>query len=221
MWPHLDKFQTFAVLLEVVQAVFIGIYYQQIGEPQGLFVSEILFTEMAYKICMTFFVFVQLVMCGLYLYRFWPSVATVVGYIGIAAGIGGWLSLNDRYMNESGKTTFTHHAGTIVFLLGAVFYVSAIMTTMWDLISHSCWSGNLGRNMLVYLVIALWAGTIAMGITFMDGAFANGLEKSWIYEHTTFLLFTLTHVFLFMLISPDPRKPAHGYTPLPGAEVAV
>lgn len=202
-WTGLDCFQIFAIIWESAQLLFIGIYYALVAVPQHDYVSEILFDNLTYKICMTFFVFVQMVLCGLYLSRFGATVATVLGYVGVACGISGWLALNDQYT----QNIFTHDVGLIVFLLGCVFYVFAVMWTMWDMIVHSCAPGHMARNALVYIIIILWMVTIAMALVYLDGALANGIKDSWIPEHFTFMTFTLTHVFIFMLISPNPTRP--------------
>ena len=202
-WIELDPFQIFAIIWEIAQTIFIGIFYVLVAEPQHDYVSEILFDSLSYKICMTFFVFVQMVLCGLYLYRFGLSVATVVGIIGIACGISGWLALNDRYT----QNIFTHDVGLIVFLLGCVFYMAAITYTIWNKITNLCAPDRMLEHVLVVATLLTWVVTVALALVFLDGALANGIKDSWIPEHFTFMTFTLTHVFLFTLISPNPARP--------------
>jgi len=186
----LDAYQTTAVTIGCIEVIFIGVYYNTYGEGSEMYVSDILFAVLPYKILMSIFVGLQSIMCFLFvcrvysqsLFLFWAEVCSLV------ACIVGWATLNSKYLQADGETSDVHRYGTLVFMIGMISYFLLLVYTTKTVLM------NIGRDFwpgfTVILILLLLLVTLTMGIIFIYCLF-NDIPDGWIFEHTAFMTVVL------------------------------
>lgn len=202
----LDNFQLTAIVICVAELVFISVYFNDYGKPTGMYVSDILFEVLPYKVVMTIFVGLQTVFSILFACRLYSKMILFFYsmIISVIFCLSGWIALNVEYLTDEGKTSDTHKFGTIFFMLGCITYSSLLVYTIrfkiFAILQFKI------ESILSTLVLILLLACIALGSVFMAALISDG-SNAWVFEHTSFMTLVLAHTFFFTIETPNPMKP--------------
>jgi hypothetical protein len=201
-----DYFQMGALLIFIVEVIFIGVYYNDYGVPSEMYVSDILFEVLPYKVLMTIFVVCQTMISLMFVSRafaYSKFFFTLMAF-SITICLAGWIALNTAYKDNDGKVGDTHTYGTIVFMAGCVLYTILLLYTIRYKIAGICQFG--WDNVLALLVLILMVLTVIFGAIFVASLVSDSTD-AWLFEHTAFMVAVLAHIFFFSIETPNPWKP--------------
>lgn len=204
----LDTYQVAALVIQAIEVVFIGVYFGSYGRSSGMYVSDLLFDMMPYKVLMTVFVILQAIICSLFVCRLLISnrILFFVEIIALAACVIGWITLNTMYLTPDGKTSDTHKYGTLVFMMGMVGYFTFMLFSIRTL--ATAWGSDFFGFCLFYWIMVLLLVTFILGCVFVSYIF-NDDSGGYVFEHSAFMTMVLAHFFFFILESPNPTLPFH------------
>ena len=199
-----DWFQAAAIVVESGAAICLGVYYGMFGQPTGQYVSDLLFSMVAYQVIVTVFVSIQIVLCVLLVWRLSGGFTWKFGLaaVPLLTSVVGWIVLNLEYRAPDGSTSAMHIWGTAVFVVGVALYFIFLMV---------CTRGYLYDKIPLHFImelilILLFVATMVFIIVFA-WKFACDESGGWIYEHAAFITMAITHALLFTIASPNPWTP--------------
>lgn len=202
-----DWIQISALIIFVVELIFIAVYFNDYGKPTGMYVSDILFEVMPYKVLMTIFVVCQTTFSLMFIYRTFNTKKAyfIIMSLAVFVCLSGWIALNTEYRNTDGEVGDTHTYGTIIFMAGCVMYTILLLYTIRYKI--------LGihklqiENILAVLVLLLMILCVIFGSIFI-AALMNEGKDAWLFEHAAFMVEVMAHIFFFSIETPNPWKQA-------------
>ncbi len=200
-----DWVQVAAIAIEISAAICLGVYYGVFGEPNRLYVSDLLFTMVSYQVIVTIFVSAQILLCCMLVWRmssghrWWFAL----GAFPLLVAVAGWITLNVEYRTPDGSTSTVHIWGTFVFVAGVVLYFTYLLACIHSYILDA--SSDPVHTVLAVGIILLYLTTLVF-ISIFGWKFTHDEPEGWIYEHAAFITMVIAHVFLFAIESPDPRR---------------
>jgi len=211
-----DVIQIAAITIESCAAICLGVYYGVFG--QNLYVSDLLFTMVSYQVIVTVFVLIQLVLCFMLVWRLSGGLTLRFGLavVPLIISLVGWVTLNTEYRALDGSTSAIHLWGTFVFIVGVALYMLFLLVCIQDYFFVP--TSDTYHFVLAVVVLLLYLTTIVF-ISVFGWKFGHNESEGWIYEHAAFITMVIAHVFLFAIVSPDPRpkfgKPENGQFNIP------
>jgi hypothetical protein len=201
-----DLVQLAALLICTTELVFISVYYNDHGIPTGMYVSDILFEILPYKILMSIFVAFQALFSFCFALRLYTHMKCyfICMTVSVVVCLCGWATLNVEYLTEEGATSDVHKYGTVFFMIGCVAYSALLLIMIRHKllkILHCGVEGILGLCVFFLMLLCVVFGAIFLN------ALMNGSTDAWIYEHTSFMTLVLAHIFFFCLETPNPWTP--------------
>jgi hypothetical protein len=211
----MDWFQISAIMLGLVQMFFIVLYFTAfVHPPDVVFVSDLLFDNLVYRVCMTVFVCIQLSFSFGYAFahreNHWRKFALMVA--GLLSALIGWFLLTYSYIDEAtDSVSMSHMAGVGLFVCGSTVYFAVMAVDVWVNLKAR---NERWRVCVAVLIWLLGFSTLAMGIVFIYHFIKKRVvihvedsSNSWVFEHVGYLSFVAAHVLFFIDESPDPFKP--------------
>jgi 4-amino-4-deoxy-L-arabinose transferase-like glycosyltransferase len=203
-----DPFQISAIVIFTIELIFIGIYFNDYGKPTGMYVSDILFQVIEYKVLMTIFVGLQTIYSLMFVFRSYQHTKTyfIIMLISVTVCLSGWIALNIEYREADGEVGDTHTYGTIVFMTGCVLYTALLLYTIRHKISN-VFKGTLEiENILSICILVLMILCVIFGAIFVK-ALVDGSSDAWLFEHAAFMVEVMAHILFFAIETPNPWKP--------------
>lgn len=203
----MDWVQVAAVLSSFTGIVLSSVYYDIYGHPNKVFVSDVLFDLVSYKVLMTVFVCAQAVFAMLFSFRFadvavWYVCAMALT---VSATLSGWVLLNSVFKSPDGETSNVHNIGALLFMVGSGLFSALLVLSvrLRVLIVLQCeatmdFGGLLSACALVSLILC---ASFCIAFIFRHNDYAT---TAWAYEHASLISLPLTHFFFFLVESPNP-----------------
>ena len=189
----MDWIQIFALVVCATELVVIAIYYNDYGRPTGMYVSDILFQELPYKVVMTVFVAFQTLFSLMFALRLYPRTKVYFALMvaSVVTSLAGWITLNTKYRVD-GVVSDTHTFGTITFMAGTVAYSALLLFAL----RHRLLAiRQLGADSIISAcVLILMVLCVVFGSVFM-ASLVSGEADSWLYEHSCFMTLVMAHLF--------------------------
>ena len=198
-----DWFQAAAIIVESGAAICLGVYYGMFGQPTGQYVSDLLFSMVAYQVIVTVFVSIQIVLCVLLVWRLSGGFAWMFGLavVPLLASVAGWITLNLEYRAPDGSTSAMHIWGTSVFIVGvALYFIFLLVCTRGYF-----YDGDQLHFIMELVLVLLFTATMVFIFVFAY-MFARNESGGWMYEHAAFITMVIAHAFLFAIESPNPWR---------------
>jgi hypothetical protein len=188
---HPDLTQSLAVSLCLANAVCIASYYGRLGAIEHLYVSDMIFSLIPYRVLTSTLTATQIILCTITMLHTEPGACFAFEITALVLTALGWITLNSRYQNTDTTICLTHLVGTGIFVAGNIMtFLFMIRTTANT--KHKC--------MLAVLVFTMHA-SVGTGIGFIVGFFTHK-TFGWMCEHLSFMLLALVHAEFFSLRSP-------------------
>jgi hypothetical protein len=203
-----DFVQIGALFIFTFQLIFIAVYFNDKGKPTGMYVSDILFQFVEYKVLMTIFVVLQTVFSLMFVFRTYSSIKIyfIIMIISVIVCLSGWIALNVEYKDNTGEVGDIHTYGTIVFMIGCVLYTVMLLYIIRGSILK-LFNGLFSiENFLSVCVLILMILAVIFGAMFVK-ALLDGGSDAWLYEHSAFMVEVMAHIFFFTIETPNPWKP--------------
>jgi hypothetical protein len=219
----LDSFQITALVVQTIEALFIGVYFGAYGVMYNKYVSDLLFEVIPYRVLMTLFVVLQAALVFAFICRLYSERFVLFGFQAffLVLTIVGWITLNAQYLAADGSTSATHKIGTVLFMLGMGAYFVCLLYVIWPLATQ-CGTNAVGCG-LFYSVVLCVCLTLVLGSVFTSALLSGGTD-GYVYEHASFLTAVLAHIGFFLLESLNPWLPFRlddQYVPIPQGVAAV
>ena len=156
------------------------------------YVSDLLHHNKLYMNLMTFFVLLQLTACFGFvrLHACW-STATRVAVESLFLSLSwiGWCVLI-VFFEDGGQYSRLHFMGVGLFVGGGVVYFAFLM---WEL-----YVANEREGASEWVLMFLYFTSAVLALLFIIGYF-SGWESAWIFEHCAFVVFSMSHGYIFSL----------------------
>jgi hypothetical protein len=181
--------------------VIVFYFAGQISLGEGKYVSNLISTDGFYMNIQTFFVLLQFTCCFGFVRLHSRRPAAGLESLFLAVAWTGWLVLILCYGSDSDTSTL-HLLGVGVFFSGIVVYFACLIYELHS-INH-----NVFTSCVLFL---LYIASIVLGTLFVVGFF-SGWKAAWIFEHCSFMAFSLAHIFLFAVdvCTDTDQRSAHG-----------
>jgi len=126
---NFDSLQVTALVIQTIEVIFIAVYFGSYGVSDSMYVSDLLFSAVPYRVLMTIFVVMQAIFALLFVFRLYSCdiVLFSVAGVGLVATVVGWITLNTQYLADDGTTSDTHKYGTLVFMMGMGAYFACLV----------------------------------------------------------------------------------------------
>ncbi len=206
LFDTFDWIQLSALLICTVEMVFIAVYFNDYGKPTGMYVSDILFKVVPYKVMMTVFVVFQTMFSLMFAFRFYNhmKIYFLSMTFAVVSCLCGWITLNFKYNTDEGVVSDTHKGGTLLFMIGSAAYFMLLIFMIRKNIMSACQLEV--KHIISILILILTILCIVFSLIFIS-ALMNGGTDAWKYEHSAFLALVIAHIFFFFLESPNPWRP--------------
>ena len=212
---HFRSVRYSVILISVAELAFLATYFAialckvpwgQVASTDSKkyddnFVSDLIFTNYAYKVLVTIFVVLQLLACALFVSVLnlgdKPSRCCglmVFEFICLLTAFVSWFVLTSIYIDDKGGVRTEHIAGAGVFMSACGLYFGAMVVNLFSLgkVETRC-------EIITFTVtIVLFACSVVSGIVFMVSFYDNTVIYGWVYEHSSFVLLVAAHLFLFV-----------------------
>ena len=185
-----------AITASIANIASISAYYRQYGQTtEHLYVSDLLFTLLPYRVLMCVLNGMQIMFCLDFAWRIPERWLFAFELFGLAMCAAGWTALNSMYRDPSDDAITAGH------LIGTGFYVAGNLINFIFMLRVS----SPPERYLLALVIL---GSIGVGVAFLVGFFqkdAYGADC----EHWTLILVAIAHcIFFASMCRPTDPPPA-------------
>ena len=187
-------FHTIAATICLANVGCIATYYGLYGVTEHVYVSDLIFDLLSYRVLMSLLTGLQILLCfAAACQEIREEVFFWFEMIGLTLCAVGWITLNAMYKNPSDNAVSTGHiVGTGLYVAGNVvnflFMLRATDRTRW-----------------VWVLAAVILASIFAGIGFLVGFFSNQ-EFGWICEHWAVMLVAVAHFVFFSLLACAPEE---------------
>jgi hypothetical protein len=213
----------FAVLLAYYYPLLKQVPSLNLSESEALryddnFVSDLLYSDSRYRVLLTALVGLHLVVCCFFVVELnWfhirrgascclPVLVAELACL-ISAWIG-WVILSSIYTDSSGKITEAHILGAGLFIGACCVYFLLVICNVASK-EREKWTRTetaLFALVLLCFLLSVFSGFLFMANFWKIQITGKRVMCGWIYEHASFILFMLAHVWLFLV---DGKFEAH------------
>ena len=179
----------FALLVGVSHFIVIAFFFfGQISIGETKYVSNLISTDGLYMNIQTFFVLLQFTCCFGFVKLHSHRSAAALETLFLAIAWVGWSILILCYGSNSDVSDL-HFMGVGLWFAGAVVYFAALIYELYS-INHNIYTSSV--------LFLLYISSVVLGTLFVIGFF-NHWASAWIFEHCSFMAFSLAHIFLFVV----------------------
>ena len=182
------------------------------------YVSDLLFRDQVYKALLTACVFLQLLMCAVFVWilnsnasdSVCPSEDSCIKDAMQTTGVEyrltlvfelmcllmafiGWVVLVSFYLDGEGHLSLWHIVGTVLFIVASGLYFASMILNMLGVYQFETVSEQCAFGWSTFAFVS----SVGAGIVFMVSFLDKQVPFGWMFEHAAFILLVGAHVLLF------------------------
>jgi hypothetical protein len=166
------------------------------------YVSDLLHSDMAYRMVVTTLVALQLSLCAVFAVqlnrrRVWCCIpAMALELFTLFVAWLGWVLVTSVYLDANGRMTTGHAVGAGVFIGACALYFVLLMANVLVFYT-SQWSV---REWWVFFLAAFcFLLAAVVGVVIVVSFFTRQIQFGWMFEHAAFILFVAAQLWLFIV----------------------
>ena len=187
----IDTAQSLAVTLCLANAACIASYYGTLGAIEHLYVSDMIFAIVPYRVLTSTLTAIQIILCTIAMCHTQRGPCFVFEVAALVFTALGWITLNASYYNADHSITLAHLVGTGIFVAGNVMTFMFMVRT----------TAHTAHRWLLFLLVSTMHASVGTGIGFLVGFFTRK-AFGYVCEHLSFILLAIVHALFFALRSP-------------------